>query len=277
MSIDIAGGPVDEPAAISAHGMSAHERRERIVRLVDKDQRVSVADLTGRFGVTDASIRRDLIILEGAGRLRRVHGGAVSHAARITGGVYATKLRLRRDEKARIGAAAASLLHLGDVVLFDSGTTVARVAALVPSSLRGAAGITAVTWSLPVIDEIGGWESPHLVCVGGLYLPEYRAFAGPQAIAGLRELTADVIFLGCDGLTVESGLTTPHVLVAETGAAATARARRVIAVADSSKLGRQGFLPIVPLADIDVLVTDDAADPERVAEIRAVGVEVILA
>ena len=65
--------------------------------------------------------------------------------------------------------------------------------------------------------------------------------------------------------------------MAETGAAATARARRVIAVADSSKLGRQGFLPIVPLADIDVLVTDDAADPERVAEIRAVGVEVILA
>ncbi len=131
----------------------------------------------------------------------------------------------------------------------------------VPAALRSASAITAVTYSLPVIDEIGSWESPHLVCVGGLYLPDYRAFAGPQAIAGLRELTADVIFLGCDGLTVESGLTTPHVLVAEIGAVATGRARRVIAVADSSKLGRQGFLPIVPLAEVDVLVTDDAADP----------------
>jgi len=151
------------------------------------------------------------------------------------------------------------------------------VAAHIPAAFRGASAITAVTYSLPVIDEIGSWESPHLVCVGGLYLPEYRAFAGPQAIAGLRDLTADVIFLGCDGLTLESGLTTPHVLVAEMGAVATGRARRVIAVADSSKLGRQGFLPIVPLTEVDILVTDDGADPVRLAEIRAAGVEVVIA
>jgi DeoR/GlpR family transcriptional regulator of sugar metabolism len=92
----------------------------------------------------------------------------------------------------------------------------------------------------------------------------------------LRDLTADVIFVGCDGLTVESGLTTPHILVAEVGAAATARSRRVVAVADSSKIGRQGFKPIISLADVDVLITDTAANPDRVAEIRAAGVEVIL-
>jgi DeoR/GlpR family transcriptional regulator of sugar metabolism len=165
----------------------------------------------------------------------------------------------------------------GEVVLFDSGTTVAQVAAQMPAALRAANAITAVTHSLPVIEEIGSWEAPHLICIGGLYLPEYRAFVGPQTIASLRELTADVIFLGCDGLTVQNGLTTPHVLVAEVGAAATGRARRVIAVADSSKLGRQGFTPIVPLAEIDVLITDAEADPGLVADIRAVGIAVILA
>lgn len=260
-----------------ANGVSAHERRERIARLVDEGQRVSVADLTSRFGVTDASIRRDLIVLEGAGRLRRVHGGAVSHAAKLTGGAFANKLRLRRSEKARIGAVAARLVGPGDVVLFDSGTTVAQIPAQMPSALRGAGVITAVTYSLPVIEEIGGWEAPHLVGLGGLYLPDYRAFVGPQTIAGLRELTADIVFLGCDGLTMDAGLTTPHVLVAEVGAAATGRARRVVAVADSSKLGRQGFAPIVPLSEVDVLITDEDADPARVAEIRAAGVEVLLA
>ncbi len=270
-------GTAGGPGAVEASGMSAHERRERITLLVDEGRRVSVAELTERFGVTDASIRRDLILLDEEGRLRRVHGGAVSNAARVVAGAYATKLRVRRAEKARIGAAAARLIEPGEVVLFDSGTTVAQVAAQAPATLRAASAITAVTYSLPVIDEIGSWESPHLVCVGGLYLPEYRAFAGPQAIAGLRDLAADVIFLGCDGLTAESGLTTPHILVAEMGSAATSRARRVVAVADSSKLGRQGFLPIVPLAEIDILVTDAAADPERLAEIRAVGVEVVVA
>lgn len=271
MSLSAAGDGDARP------GLSAHERRERIARLVEEAQRVSVADLTARFGVTDASIRRDLILLEGSARLRRVHGGAVSHGARLTAGAFATKLRLRREEKTRIGIAAARLVQAGEVVVFDSGTTVAQVAAQMPSARRAPNAITAVTYSLPVIDEIGGWEAPHLVVVGGLYLPEYRAFVGPQAIEGLAGLTADVIFLGCDGLTVDAGLTTPHVLVAEIGAAATARSRRVVAVADSTKIGRQGFKTIVALGDVDVLITDTGANPELVAQIRAAGVEVILA
>jgi len=258
-------------------GLTAHERREQIARLVDEGQRVSVADLTVRFGVTDASIRRDLILLEGAGRLRRVHGGAVSLAAKLAGGAFANKLRMHRDEKARIASAAAHLVSPGEVILFDSGTTVAQVAAQMPASLRAPSAITVVTYSLPVVDEIGGWDAPHLVVVGGLYLPEHRAFVGPGTIDGLRTLTADTIFLGCDGLTVESGLTTPHVLVAEVGFVATSRSRRVVAVADSSKLGRQGFTTIVPLAQVHILITDAAADPGRVAEIRDSGVEVILA
>ena len=266
------------PAGLVADptGLSAYERRDEIARLVDEAHRVSVAELTARFGVTDASIRRDLILLESEGRLRRIHGGAVSHAAKIAAGAYATKLRLNEDEKVRIAMAAARLIRPGDVVLFDSGTTVAQVAAQMPAALRAPNAITAVTYSLPVIDELGSWEAPHLVVVGGLYLPEYRAFVGPETINGLRDLTADVIFLGCDGLTIEAGLTTPHVLVAEVGAVATSRSRRVVAVADSSKLGRQGFKPIVSLAEVDQLITDEAADPDRVAEIRDAGVEVIL-
>ena len=265
------------PAHADTSGMSAQERRETIARLVEEDQRVSVAELTDRFGVTDASIRRDLILLEGAGRLRRVHGGAVSPGARLGAGVFATKLRARRDEKARIGVAAARLIRSGEVVLFDSGTTVAQVAAQMPATLRTTTSITAVTYSLPVVDEIGGWEAPHLVCIGGLYLPDYRCFVGPQAIAGLRDLSVDVIFIGCDGLSVEAGLTTPHVLVAEMGGVAASRARRVVAVADSTKLGRMGFKPIIPLAAVDVLITDRDADPARLAELRDAGVEVVLA
>ncbi len=270
MSVEVAGGPGEG-------AISARDRRDRIARLVDEDQRVSVADLTGRFGVTDVSIRRDLMILEGEGRLRRIHGGAVSHAAKLANSVYATKLRVQRDEKARIGAVAARLLRPGDVALFDSGTTVAQVAVQMPAALRAASAFTAVTYSLPVVDEIGSWEAPHLICIGGLYLSDYREFVGPQTIAALRELTADVIFLGCDGLTVGNGLTTPHVLVAEVGAMATSRARRVIALADSSKLGRPGFKPIVPLGSVDLLITDTGADPRLVAEVRAAGVEVLLA
>jgi len=259
------------------NGLPARERRQQIAALLEDEGRVSVAELSTRFGVTDVSIRRDLMILQDGGRLRRVHGGAVTAARRGRDSAFVAKARENRELKARIGAVAAGLVRPGDVVVFDSGSTVAQVATHIAAPLRRGSAITAVTNSLPVIDEIAGWDSPHLVCLGGLYLPDHEALVGPQTVADLRELSADIVFIGCDGLTVETGLTTPHVLVAEVGATMASRARRVVAVADSSKLGRRGFTPIVPLAAVDILVTDDGADPAELARVRAAGIEVVLA
>jgi DeoR/GlpR family transcriptional regulator of sugar metabolism len=255
----------------------AHIRRQVIARRVDDEGRISVADLAAQFGVTDVSIRRDLTILEEDGLLRRVHGGAVAATREHGRNAYALRARLAREEKKRIGAAAAALVNAGDVVAFDSGSTVAQVAAHVSRPLRRPNALTIVTNSLPVLDEVGRWESPHLVCLGGLYLPDHQALVGPQTVSDMRDLSADVAFLGCDGLTAESGLTTPHVLVAEVGAVIASRGRRVVVVADSTKLGRQGFTPIVPLTAVHTLVTDAGADPDQLAQVRDLGVEVILA
>lgn len=259
------------------HETTARERRDLIARLLDDGERITVAELARRFGVTDVSIRRDLTILEDAGVVRRVHGGAVAPSVVRGQGAYAHKVREHRDKKARIGAAAARLIHPGDVIVFDSGSTVAQVAAHVPAPLRRGNAITVVTNSLPVIREMSGWDGPHLICLGGLYLPDYEALVGPQTVADLRELSADVVFLGCDGLTVENGLTTPHVLVAEVAATMATRARRVVAVADSTKIGRRGFTPIVPLSAVNILITDDEADPTELGRVQELGIEVTVA
>lgn len=258
-------------------GTNARQRRDLIAGLLEDEGRVFVSELSERFRVTDVSIRRDLVVLEEAGRLRRVHGGAVAASRSWGRNAYALKARENRERKSRIGAAAAALIHPGDVVAFDSGSTVAHVAVHVPGPLRRGSAITAVTNSLPVVDEIAGWDSPHLVCLGGLYLPDHQALVGPQTVADLRGLSADIVFLGCDGLTVETGLTTPHVLVAEVGGTMAARARRVVAVADATKIGRRGFTPIVPLGAIHVLVTNDDSDPGQLQAARDAGIEVILA
>jgi len=255
---------------------TARERRDQIARLVEEQERVSVADLTERFQVTDTSIRRDLRVIEAEGRLKRIHGGAVATLRSPRAGAYRAKERQHLAEKRRIGAAAAALIVPGNVVLFDSGTTVAQAAAQIGPSLRVGSAITAVTHSLPVIEELGSWPEPHLVCLGGLYFPNYHAFVGPETLSNLRDLSADIVLLGCDGLTIEQGVTTPHVLVAEVGAMMASRARRVVALADSSKLSRSGFTPIVPLGTIDLLITDRGADPGYVARIRDAGCEVLI-
>ncbi len=256
---------------------TAQSRRDLIAQFVEEYERVSVVDLISRFNVTDTSIRHDLIVLEEEGRLRRVRGGAESRGRFRNGGTYAARARVNRVEKGRIGAVAAELIHAGDVVFLDSGSTVAQVAAHVAAPLRRSNAITVVTHSQSVIEEVGVWEQPHLVSLGGIYLPDYRAMVGPTTLTELRDLSADVVFLGCDGLTLESGLSTPHMLIAEVGAAMASRGRRVVAVADATKLGRVGFTPIVPLADVNLVVTDQGADPGLLDAIRSLGIEVLLA
>src|SRR6202030_2167429 len=129
-----------------------------------------------------------------------------------------------------------------------------------------------VTHSLPVINALSGWTDPHLVVVGGLHLPT-MAFVGPQAVESVRSISADVAVVGCDGLTVREGLTTPHELVAEVGSVLIERARRTIVVAASTKIGRRGFTPMAPTSAVDVVVPDSDAAPGQLSALRDTGIE----
>jgi len=169
-----------------------------------------------------------------------------------------TKMSLRRDLNA----------------LAENGQ-VARVAESLTEDQHGQ--LTVVTNSVPVINTVTTWNDAHLVAVGGLYLPAYMAFVGPQAVESLRSLSADVAVVGCDGLSIAEGLTTPHQLVAEIGTILIERARRTVVVADSSKIGRRGFTPIAPATAIDVLVTDEHADAEELSALRQAGIDVHIA
>lgn len=256
--------------------LTAHERRAKIAEQVQERGSVRLTELLDTFRVTDTSIRRDLQILESAGRLQRIHGGAVASGRALTPNSFNAKTRERPAEKERIGAGAAALVRSGESILLDSGTTVLQVASHLPKVVNGSSLTTVVTSSLAVVRELEYWSSLHLILLGGIVLTEFQATVGPQTIANLRRIQVDKAFIGCDGLGVSHGLTTPHMLIAEVGRVMTEVARQVIVVADSSKLGRVGFTPIAPLTSIHTLVTDTNAPPELVQEIRAAGIEVIL-
>ena len=267
---------IERPHTLSVglRGAAAHERRDYIGRLLEEDRSVSVAELARRFQVTETSIRRDLRLFQEQGLLKRVYGGAIAFPKHAQFGTTRANQGEHRPEKRRIAAAAAALVAPGDIVMFDSGTTVAQTAARIAQLGHLAGGITVVTHSLPVLDEIATWPDSNVIGLGGLYLPPFQAFVGPQTVSSIRSLSADIAFLGCDGLSVERGITTPHILVAEVGEAMAGRARRVVALADSSKLSHSGFVAIVPLGSIDLLITDQGADPEKLARIREAGCEV---
>jgi DeoR/GlpR family transcriptional regulator of sugar metabolism len=252
------------------------QRRELIAQQLRREQVVHVAELSRCFGVSEVSIRRDLEQMARRGWLERVHGGAV--AVRVgSAGELAPAPISHPDEKRRIGRAAAAHVHPGDRVLFDSGTTVLEVARALGNDQMGAGNLTAITCSLPIVQELGHHHGIHLLLLGGIYLPEYRVVVGPQTIENLRGLHADKLFLGTDGLTLDHGVTTANILEAEVDRAMVGAAAQIIVVADSSKIGCVGLTSITSLSKIDVLVTDQDAPDDFLANLRHLGVEVIQA
>jgi len=255
--------------------VSAGERRSQIAQMVLENGRVHVMDLVRQFDITETSIRRDLTVLEHAGRLKRVHGGAIPIPGSSRTDSFAEKMGLHINAKMRIGKAAAELIKTKDIVLLDSGTTTLQVVRQIPTGLRSSKMITLVTNSQPIAQEVLTWPSPNLTILGGLYLPDYQATVGPQTLAQLQELGADKVFLGTDGLTLASGATTADVLMAEVDRMMVEHSRQVILVTDSSKIGRVGFVPIKPINAIHTLITDTNAPPDVVEAIRDMGVEVL--
>jgi DeoR/GlpR family transcriptional regulator of sugar metabolism len=256
--------------------LSAAERRSQIAQMVLENGKVLVSHLVEQFQVTETSIRRDLTILENNGRLKRVHGGAIPIPGSSRTDSFAEKMDLHIKAKERIGKVAASLIKPKDVLLLDSGTTTLQVIRHIPSSLRNGNLVTLVTNSQPIAQEVLTWPSPNLTILGGLYLPDYQATVGPQTLAQLQEMRASKVFLGADGLTLESGATTANVLMAEVDRMMVEHSRQVILVTDSSKLGRVGFVPVKPVNAFHVIITDTNAPPNMVQAFRDLGVEVLL-
>ena len=272
---EVAGHTNDVGDETGSERYRMRARRARILEMLEHRDFVAVRELAEMFDMTEVSVRRDLAALADDGLIMRKRGGAVRPRVGRTSHRFAEDTQTNAPVKARIARAAASMIGPGSSVLFYSGSTVARVASSIPPEVRST--LTIVSNSLPVLDEVGSWTDPHLVAVGGLYLPQYMAFVGPQANNAFKELQADVAIIGASGLSAAVGLTTPHQLIAEVGGTIVERATKTIVVADASKIGRGGLTPIAPLRSVHTIVTDASSDPDELAAFRRLGIEVVVA
>lgn len=251
----------------------APERRERLRQIVRSRHAVRVEDLRSELGVSTATIRRDLDELEEAGALRRVHGGAVAvDGVRPIEARFEAKAATHTEEKRRIAARALELVEPDSSVYLDAGSTCLELARL----LAERDDVTVVTNSLPAIVELAG-RGPRLVVVGGELRPLSQAIVGPLSARLLDELFVDRAFMGTFSLSLESGLTTTDPGEAFTKGRVLTRAREVVLLVDSSKLGTRSFAHAGHLDQVDVVITDAALGEDAATVFRDAGVRVLVA
>jgi DeoR family transcriptional regulator of aga operon len=249
------------------------ERRRRILELLDEQERVTVEELSARFQVSAVTIRGDLEALSASGALVRSHGGALRQLDQPDAPI-AVKETLHHGEKVRIGHAAARLIRQDETIILDSGTTTVEIARQIKFlQLRS---LTVITNALNIAMELANLPHVRVIMIGGLLRQMSYSTVGPHAEQILRALNADKLFLGVDGLDPAIGLTTPDVLEAQLNALMIKVSREVIAVADSSKFLRRSLSLIAGVNHVHRLITDDKADPQVVASLRAMNIDVMV-
>ncbi len=255
------------------HKVMIEERRRLIREMVEAKGSVTVDELAESFGISKVSIRSDLRLLDSMGVLVRSRGGAL--VIRDDDDLPITvKENLHRAQKIRIAEEAVKQIEDGETIILDSGSTTAEIA----KQIRGLKlnSINVITNALNVAVLLANTSHVNLIMLGGVLRNNSFSLSGPQAERALEGLYADRLFLGVDSIDPEIGLMTPHLLEAQLNAKMIQISRKVIAVADSSKLMRRNLSVIARMDQINTLITDKAAPASLVELFNATGVEVIL-
>lgn len=255
--------------------MYAEERQQAIADLVTQRGRLSVAELAERFTVTTETVRRDLSLLERAGVVRRVHGGAVpSKALAVLELAVNERDTSHAEQKDRVATAALDFLPSdGGSLLLDAGTTTARLASLLPHDQS----FIVFTNAVPIAGRLASHANVELHLLPGRVRRTTQAAVGVDTVNALKALRIDVVFIGTNGLSTAHGLSTPDPSEAAAKRAMIASARQVVVLADSSKIGAESTIRFGELDQIDVLVTDsDISDADRDA-LTALDIKVVVA
>ena len=253
--------------------MYAQERQQEILRRARLAGRVDVVTLAEVLAVTTETIRRDLTVLERAGVLRRVHGGAIPVERLGFEPAVAARDVVMTEEKERIGKAALAELPEDGAVIIDAGTTTGRLAAAIPADRE----LTVVVNSPPLATLLAARTNLTVVMLGGRVRGRTLATVDDGALRPLSRLNVDVAFMGTNGCTPARGLTTPDPAEAAVKRAMVEAARRTVLLADHTKIGDVHFAKFAELSDIDVVISDTGLDDRMVAQLRAAGPEVVRA
>ena len=252
--------------------MLIEERRQYIVGLAQKHGRVLVEELSESLGISRITIRKDLDHLQSRGVLQRTHGGALLPGnGALSDPSLQEKEGRHSSEKLRIADAAADLVQEGQCVLLDSGTTTTAIA----RALKRFSRLTIITNAVNIAAELSVTDFEVLLTGGSLRKNSF-SLVGPLAEDMLRDMHADILFLGVDGFDLDVGLTTPNLMESRVNRAMVKASSMVVAVCDSTKFNRRSLSKIVDASRIHHVITDSNLSTETADALRSINIKLTL-
>lgn len=252
---------------------SIAERRKYIIDQITEKGFVKVADLAESLQVTQATIRKDLTILEKQGLLYRAYGSALPTSAQVMDINMNTKRLIRFKEKLRIAKRALELINENDSIILSAGSTVGVFAEILQPKGR----LYVVTSAVNIAMTLGNMTNVTVMQLGGILYGNSLCVTGFEAIQSLSNVHCGKVFFGVDGVDPEHGVSCATLEEAQQILKMIEVSNTAIVLADSSKIGARGFGRICGLDNIDILITDDGISDKQKKNIESLGVQVIIA
>jgi len=250
--------------------MMPEKRRDEIVKRVNQSDRMTVEELTEAFGVSEATIRRDLATLAEDGLIDRFHGGALPASEPTTAAPSLETSLDNPNGKRAIARRAVEELQDGDAVFFDTGQTTMEVAKAIPDGLSLLVATNSPENAFVLRESCG-----DVKVVGDSLRRSSDALVGPSAESYLRKTNFDLVYLETDAVQSDGGLSVSNEDEARIKSLLCEGGRRVVLVVDGSKFDQQSFREFGTVDDIDVVITDVSLDPEMRALFERAGVEIV--
>ncbi len=250
------------------------ERRQKIVAFIEQNDGATVGELSRRYSVSEATVRRDLIQLSKDGLVERGHGGAAPRRPRKSQGLpelpVLERAGLRVSEKRSIGRAAARYVEDGDVILINGGTTTAE---MVPF-LGAARDVTVITNGLNIASLLAPLTNIKTVITGGVLRNSELSMLGALTEDALHNLRADKLFMSSPAIHVDYGFSADDMLEVESDRNMMASAKEITVLADHTKFGNIAMMRVAPIERVRRIITDSGTSGEVVAACEEQGVEV---
>ncbi len=233
------------------------ERRKRILEHIQQNGSGRIEELAAVLGVSEATVRRDLSILETDGFVDRTHGGAVlPETSTAFERLYPEKRAILSEEKQAIGIKAASMISDGETLILDSGSTTFEIA----RNLTFHKNLTIITYDLFIASSIIYDPSTTVIVTGGVRRDGFNILVGPIAEELLRQVRVNKAFIGADAVDFTQGITNATFTEVSIKRLIIEAANEVILVADHSKFGKLALAKVCSLDQVDHIVTDQKVD-----------------
>jgi DeoR/GlpR family transcriptional regulator of sugar metabolism len=249
--------------------MLKRERQGYILHQVNLHNKVLSTDLSQYISVSDDTIRRDLQELAEAGKVIKVHGGAISLS--FHHGNLSSREIYSYNHKRHIAQKAVSLIKEGMFVLTGGGTTILELAKTLPADLKA----TFISGSIPVINEYINHPNIDVIAIGDKISKNSKITVGLEALSRIREIRADICFLGINAINLETGVSDNDLDVVQIKKAMIGSAHKLICLTISEKLNSQQPFQVCEAKSIDTLITELPPDAPLLQPYVEAGIKVL--